>query len=58
MVLDLLKELEGKGYMIYTDNFYSSPLLYADLKSRGFNACGTVRSNRKDYQLSFKKARK
>ena len=57
VVLDLLKDLEGKGYIIYTDNFYSSPLLYADLKSRGFNACGTVRSNRKKYPLAVKTAK-
>ena len=40
--------------MIYTENFYSSPLLYADIKFRGFNACGTVRSNQKNYQLAVK----
>ena len=48
VVLHLVKELEGQGYTIYIDNFYSSPVLYADLHSRGFNACGTVNSNRKN----------
>ena len=49
VVLHLVKELEGQGYTIYMDNVYSSPVLYADFHSReGFNACGTVNSNRKN----------
>ena len=41
VVLDLLDDdrLKDKGYQVYMDNFYSSP-------ERGFEACGTLRSNR------------
>ena len=35
------------GVQLYTDNFYTSPLLYYRLyKRQGINACGTVRPNR------------
>lgn len=31
---------------IYTDNFYTSPLLYTHLSQQGFGACGTYRQGR------------
>lgn len=31
VVLDLVKDLAGKGYNIFMNNFYSSPALYHDL---------------------------
>ena len=39
---------------IYTDNFYSSPALFEELKSLGFDACGTVRLNRIGLTKTFK----
>uniref|UniRef100_A0A3B4T981 PiggyBac transposable element-derived protein domain-containing protein n=1 Tax=Seriola dumerili TaxID=41447 RepID=A0A3B4T981_SERDU len=33
----------GSGYIIYTDNFYTSPLLFRHLRQQGFGACGTYR---------------
>ena len=33
----------GSGYIVYTDNFYTSPLLYRHLSQQGFGACGTYR---------------
>lgn len=49
VVLELVSDarLEGKGYTVYCDNFYSSPALFRDLYAHGFEACGTLRSNRK-----------
>ena len=49
VVLELLDDdrLRSKGYRIFTDNFYSSPHLFKDLQKEGFEACGTLRSNRK-----------
>ena len=49
VVLELLDDprLEGKGYIVFTDNFYSSPALFTDLVAKGFGACGTVRKNRR-----------
>ena len=39
--------LEHKGYIVYTDNFYSSPALFRALTEKGFGACGTARKDRK-----------
>ncbi|KAL5515954.1 hypothetical protein EMCRGX_G001206 [Ephydatia muelleri] len=52
--MSLAKPLEGKGYHIYCDNFYTSPDLFADLQKAGFEACGTVRKNRKGLSATFK----
>ena len=47
VVLKLLEGLEGRGHHVYTDNYYTSPTLYEDLRRLGFGACGTVRVNRR-----------
>ena len=47
MVLKLLGGLEGRGHHVYTDNYYSSPALFSDLRRLGFGTCGTVRTNRR-----------
>ena len=52
--MSLAKPLEGKDYHIYCDNFYTSPDLFADLQKAGFEACGTVRKNRKGLSATFK----
>lgn len=36
----------NKGHSLYTDNFYSSPILARYLFERMTNSCGTIRSNR------------
>uniref|UniRef100_A0A3B4Y3E2 PiggyBac transposable element-derived protein domain-containing protein n=1 Tax=Seriola lalandi dorsalis TaxID=1841481 RepID=A0A3B4Y3E2_SERLL len=36
------KDYLGSGYTIYTDNFYTSPLLFRHLRQQGFGACGTL----------------
>ncbi len=46
VVIDLLGGLDN---IYYTDNYYTSPLLFLYLYERGINACGTVRVNRKGY---------
>lgn len=41
-------QLDGKGYHVYTDNFFTSPELYEDLyHNHSTSACGTVRYNRR-----------
>ena len=47
VILDLLDDdrLTNKGYHVYMDNFYTSSALFRDLRDRGFEACGTIRSN-------------
>ena len=47
VVLDLMEGFDHMGVQLYTDNFYTSPLLYYRLyKLQGINACGTVRPQR------------
>ncbi|XP_063078352.1 piggyBac transposable element-derived protein 4-like [Engraulis encrasicolus] len=36
----------GSGHIVYTDNFYTSPLLFRHLSQQGFGACGTYRQGR------------
>ncbi|KAL3978387.1 polycomb group RING finger protein 6 [Sarotherodon galilaeus] len=35
------KDYLGLGYIVYCDNFYTSPSLFQHLKNQGFGACGT-----------------
>ena len=46
-----------QGFDLYTDNYYTSPMLYHELYKHGINACGTVRTNRKDFpkELVYKR---
>ena len=53
-MLELLKGLEGRGHHVFTDNFYSSPALFRDLRDLGFGACGTVRVNRRGLPAAMK----
>ena len=59
VVLDLLDDarLKNKGYRVFLDNFYSSPALLQDLLEEGFEACGTLRSNRKGIPEDVKTAK-
>ena len=49
VVMELVEDerLQGKGYVVVTDNFYSSPALFRELKQRGFGACGTTWTDRR-----------
>ncbi|MEL7520415.1 MAG: transposase, partial [Cyanobacteria bacterium J06553_1] len=49
VVMHLMKEAElfDKGYIVYMDNYYTSPTLFHHLQSRKTAAIGTVRPNRK-----------
>ena len=47
VVLMLVDPIAGLGHHLYTDNLYTSPQLYAELRRRGFEACGTMRLNRR-----------
>ena len=56
VVLELTNDdhLMHKGYLVFTDSYYSSPALFRDLQQRGFGACGTVRVNRRGMPESFR----
>ncbi|XP_013420996.1 piggyBac transposable element-derived protein 4-like [Lingula anatina] len=47
LVMDMMRGYFGQGYILYMDNYYSSPKLYKDLFSLGCGATGTLRANRK-----------
>ena len=46
--LELMSGLEP-GFKLLKDNYYTSPRLYLALYKLGYNCCGTVRTNRKDF---------
>ena len=56
-VLGLLRNnnLLGKGYTVYTDNYYSSPTLFDKLRSEDTTAVGTVRLTRKEMPIALKR---
>ena len=49
IVMKLVQSYLKKGHIIYTDNYYSSPQLFEDLRKEGTYASGTVRTNRKHF---------
>ena len=56
VVLELVDDvrLQQKGYVVVTDNFYSSPALFHDLAQRGFGAVGTARKDRRGIPLAIR----
>ena len=47
VVRKLVQVLEGKGFNLFVDNWYSSPQLFEELAEEKILVCGTVRANRK-----------
>ena len=48
VIRDLTRDLVGKGYEVYFDNYFNSVELQKQLKSELIYACGTVRKGRRD----------
>ena len=46
VVTALVRPLQGMGYHVFTDNFYTSPTLFRSLEEWGLKATGTVKANR------------
>jgi len=51
--LHLNCRVEGLGYKLFMDNFFSSPRLFDDLLRCKIHSCGTVWPNRKDMPSDF-----
>lgn len=47
VVTELVKKSYlGRGYLVYCDNLYTSPILFRHLSQQRFGACGTYRQGR------------
>ena len=47
VVMQMVSGLENQGYVVYMDNFYSSPVLFIDLHRLRFGAVGTLDPTRR-----------
>ena len=54
VVTDLARDLQGKKYHIFCDNFFTSVRLARDLLDNELYLCGTTRSNRTDFPADLK----
>ena len=54
VVLRLVEPICGLGHHMYMDNLYTSPVLFRELRFRGFEVCGTLRLNRREIPLEAK----
>ena len=54
VVTDLARDLQGKNYHIFCDNFFTSVRLARDLLDNELYLCGTTRSNRTDFPADLK----
>lgn len=53
VVSRLVRGLEGKHYVVVTDNYFTSPALYKDLLAKGLYAIRTVHSRRAGFPSSL-----
>ena len=58
VVLRLVDPIRDLGHHLYVDNLYTSPSLFRELHLRGFEACGTLRINRRGVPPEVKTALK
>ena len=54
VVNNLIAAYEHQGYIVYTDNFYTSPALAKDLNGKDTQLVGTLRSNRQGVPEAMK----
>ena len=54
VVQSLMTDYHEQGYVVYTDNFYTSPALANALTARGVELVGTLRANRVGTPASLK----
>ena len=51
----LLSSVNESGYHIFTDRFYTSPILCEELRKMNFHLTGTVKVSRKGMPQNFSK---
>ena len=44
-----VSSLSNNSYRVYTDNYYSLPALFLNLKQKGVEVCGTIRNDMKGW---------
>ena len=54
MVVSLIEHLKDKGYDLYTDRFYTSPILADSLQQMNITLTGTIMSNKRELPLQLK----
>ena len=54
VVLKLTEQFRNKNYWVFCDNYFSSPALFDELLLHGLYACGTVRSDRREFPLALR----
>ena len=54
VVRNLCKSLEGQGYHMFFDNYYTSPQLVRDLWEKNVPSCGTAAENRPGFPECLK----
>lgn len=52
--VELMRPFLNRGYVLYTDNFYTSPSLAKFLLNNETYLCGTIKNNRKSYCKAIK----
>ncbi|XP_069166311.1 piggyBac transposable element-derived protein 4-like [Procambarus clarkii] len=55
VVKTLMEPLLNKGHILYTDNYYTSPLLTKFLLEHNTGVCSTVKANRKEMAFFLNK---
>ena len=55
--MNMASPCNDAGHHLYFDNYYTSPAVIADLALKHFDACGTLRVNRKEIPKAIKKAK-
>ena len=58
VVLQMVEGLQNQAYVVYTNNFYSSPTLFKELVNNGFRAVGTMVPTRRECPDVLKDQRK
>lgn len=54
----MVEGLTGQNRTLYCDNWYTGVKLFKDLRAKGTSACGTVRTNRKEFPSAVAQVKK